>query len=171
MEIITEAFSPLYPRAFIKVINSLDSPDNMLTNNALYPWGTSVGKDKHSLSIGSAKFKHERNAIMQHQPCHGAMRQSSNYIRSGFLSNLLCIAEASKWLPIWRQNCLQLISWRGSVQLLYESVCVQQWSQQCSQNLPYVLKWLGGTIFPGWVPLSPDKFPSPLKWNPTEQFQ
>jgi len=44
----------------------------MLTNNALYPWGTSIGKDKHSLSIGlsidSAKFKHERNAIMQHQP-------------------------------------------------------------------------------------------------------
>ena len=81
MEIITEAFSPLYPRAFIIVINSLDSPDNMLTNNALYPWGTSAGEDKHSLSIGSAKFKHERNAIIQHQPCHGAMRQSSNYIR------------------------------------------------------------------------------------------
>ena len=36
-EIIPEAFSPLYPRAFIMVINSLDSPDNMLTNNALYP--------------------------------------------------------------------------------------------------------------------------------------
>ena len=33
---------------------------------------TSIGKDKHSLSIGlsigSVKFKHERNAIMQHQP-------------------------------------------------------------------------------------------------------
>ena len=42
-------------------------------------------------SIGSAKFKHERNAIMQHQPCHGAMRQSSNYIWSGFLSNPLCL--------------------------------------------------------------------------------
>ena len=31
-----------------------------------------VGKNKHGLSIGlsigSAKFKHERNAIMQHQP-------------------------------------------------------------------------------------------------------
>ena len=69
MEIIPEAFSPLYPWAFIIVINSLDSPDNMLTNNALYPWRTSVGKDKHSLSIGlsirSAKFKHERNAIMK----------------------------------------------------------------------------------------------------------
>ena len=26
---------------------------------------------------------------MQHQPCHGAMCQSSNYIWSGFLSNLL----------------------------------------------------------------------------------
>jgi len=37
MEIIPEAFSPLYPRAFIIVINSLDSTDNMLTNNALYP--------------------------------------------------------------------------------------------------------------------------------------
>jgi len=40
----------------------------MLANNALYPWGTSVGKDKHGLSIGltigSAKFKHKRNAIM-----------------------------------------------------------------------------------------------------------
>ena len=72
MEIIPEAFSPLYPWAFIIVINSLDSPDNMLANNALYPWGTSVGKDKHGLSIGlsigSARFKHERNAIMQHQP-------------------------------------------------------------------------------------------------------
>ena len=67
MEIIPEAFSPLYPRAFVVVTNSLDSPDNMLTNNALYPWGTSIGKDKHGLSIGSAKFKHERNAIMQHR--------------------------------------------------------------------------------------------------------
>ena len=37
MEIIPEAFSPLYPWAFIIVINSLDSPDNMLANNALYP--------------------------------------------------------------------------------------------------------------------------------------
>ena len=72
MEIIPDAFSPLYPRAFIIVINSLDSPDNMLTNDALYPRDTSVGKDEHSLSIGlsigSAKFKHERNAVMQHQP-------------------------------------------------------------------------------------------------------
>ena len=72
MEIIPEAFSPLYPKAFIIVINSLDSTDYMLTNNALYPWGTSVGKDKHGLSIGltigSVKIKHERNAIMQHQP-------------------------------------------------------------------------------------------------------
>ena len=55
-EIIPEAFSPLYPRAFIIVTNSLDSPHN---------------KDKQSpsvgLSIGSAKFKNERNAIMQHQ--------------------------------------------------------------------------------------------------------
>ena len=58
------------PRAFIIVINSLDSPGNMLTNNALYPWGTSIGKDKHGLSIGSAKFKHERNAIVQHQPVY-----------------------------------------------------------------------------------------------------
>ena len=86
MEIIPEAFSPLYPQAFIRVINSLDSPDNMLTNNVLYPRGTSVGKDKHGLSIGSAKVKHERNAIMQHAP---AMCQSSNYIWSSFLSNLL----------------------------------------------------------------------------------
>jgi len=72
MEIIPEAFSPLYPRAFIVVTNSLDSPDNMLTNNALYPWGTNTGKDKRGLSIGisicSAKFKHKKNAIMQHQP-------------------------------------------------------------------------------------------------------
>ena len=56
MEIISEAFSPLYPWAFIIVTNSLDSPHN---------------KDKQSpsvgLSIGSAKFKNERNAIMQHQ--------------------------------------------------------------------------------------------------------
>jgi len=39
MEIIPEAFSPLYPQAFIRVINSLDSPDNMLINNVtvLYP--------------------------------------------------------------------------------------------------------------------------------------
>jgi len=28
MEITPEAFSPLYPQAFIRVINSLDSPDN-----------------------------------------------------------------------------------------------------------------------------------------------
>jgi len=49
MEIVPEAFSPLYPLAFIIVINSLDLPDNMLTNNALYPWCTSVGKDKHGL--------------------------------------------------------------------------------------------------------------------------
>jgi len=72
MEIIPEAFSLLYPQAFIRVINSLDSPDNMLTNNVLYPsgTGTSVGKDKHGLSIGSAKVKHERNAIMQHRASH-----------------------------------------------------------------------------------------------------
>ena len=44
LEIIPKAFSLLYPRAFIVVINSLDSPDNILTNNALYPRGTSVGK-------------------------------------------------------------------------------------------------------------------------------
>jgi len=71
MEIIPEAFHRC-TRAFIIVINSLDSSDNMLTNNALYPWGTSIGKDKHGLSIGltigSVKIKHERNAIMQHQP-------------------------------------------------------------------------------------------------------
>ena len=83
------------PGAFIIVINSLDSPDNMLTNNEIYPWHTSVGKDKHSLSIGlsigTTKFKHERNAIMQHQPCHGTMHQTSNYIRSGFLLNLLWV--------------------------------------------------------------------------------
>jgi len=81
MEIIPEAFSLLYPRAFIVVINSLDSPDNILTNNALYPWGTSVGKDKHGLSIGlgigSVKFKHERNAIMQHQPVFKLSTQTS----------------------------------------------------------------------------------------------
>ena len=75
MEIIPEAFSPLYHQAFIIVINSLDSPDNMLTNNALYPWGTSLGKDKHGLSIGlsigSAKFKHER---MQH---HASLQNTS----------------------------------------------------------------------------------------------
>jgi len=118
MEIITEAFSPLYPQAFIIVINSLDSPDNMLTNNALYPRGTSVGKDKHSLNIGlsicSAKFKHERNAIMQHQPYHGAMRQSSNYIRSGFLSNLLWSMpiESFLWWP-QHPTLLKHISTRG----------------------------------------------------------
>ena len=66
----TWGFFTAVPRAFITVINSLDSPDNMLTNNALYPWGTSVGKDKHGLSIGSAKVKHERNAIMQHRANH-----------------------------------------------------------------------------------------------------
>ena len=71
MEIIPEAFSSLYRQAFILVINSLDSPDNKLTMHCT-PKGTSTGKDKHGqsigLSIGSAKFKHERNAIMQHQP-------------------------------------------------------------------------------------------------------
>ena len=61
-----EAVSLLYPRIVI------NSPDNMLTNDALYPSGIRVGKDKRGLSIGlsiaSAKFKHKRNAIMQHQP-------------------------------------------------------------------------------------------------------
>ena len=37
MDIKPEAFSPLYLQAFIVVINPLDPPDNMLTNNALYP--------------------------------------------------------------------------------------------------------------------------------------
>jgi len=46
MDIKPEAFSPLYLQAFIVVINHLDPPDNMLTNNALYPWGTRIGKDK-----------------------------------------------------------------------------------------------------------------------------
>ena len=51
MEIKPKAFSPLYPWAFIIVINSLELPDNniMLANNALYPWGTRVGKDKLGL--------------------------------------------------------------------------------------------------------------------------
>jgi len=44
----------------------------MLASNALYPGVANVGKDKHGLSIGisicSAKFKHEGDAIMQHQP-------------------------------------------------------------------------------------------------------
>ena len=61
-----EAVSLLYPRIVI------NSPDNMLTNDALYPSGIRIGKDKRGLSIGlsiaSAKFKHKRNAIMQHQP-------------------------------------------------------------------------------------------------------
>ena len=69
MEIITEAFSPLYPRAFIIVINSLDSPDNMLTNNALYPWGTSVGKDKHGLSTGIYE-------VQTRKECHHAASAS-----------------------------------------------------------------------------------------------
>jgi len=72
MEITPKAFSLLYPQAFIVVTNSLDSPDNMLASNALYPGVANVGKDKHGLSIGisicSAKFKHEGDAIMQHQP-------------------------------------------------------------------------------------------------------
>ena len=66
MEIIPEAFSLLYPRHSDQFFG-FTRP-----NNALYPWGTSVGKDKHGLSIGlstgSANFKHERNAIMPHQP-------------------------------------------------------------------------------------------------------
>ena len=95
MEIIPEAFSPLYPRAFI-VINSLDSPDNMLTNNALYPWGTSVGKDKHGLSIGISIGSGSSNTKGL-QSC--SISQSSNYIRSGFLSNLLCIPEG-QWVPL-----------------------------------------------------------------------
>ena len=37
MEITTKAFSLLYPQAFIVVTNSLDSPDDVLANNALYP--------------------------------------------------------------------------------------------------------------------------------------
>jgi len=86
MEIIPEAFSPLYPRAFIIVINSLDSPHNKLTHNALYPWRTSVGKAKQILSIGmcigSAKFKHERNAIMQHIS-HALAQCASPQITSG----------------------------------------------------------------------------------------
>ena len=46
----TWGFFTAVPQAFIIVIYSLDSPDNILTNNALYPWCTSVGKDKHGLS-------------------------------------------------------------------------------------------------------------------------
>ena len=131
MEIIPEAFSPLYPRAFIIVIDSLDSSDNMLTNNALYPWRTSVGKDKHSLSIGSAKFKHERNAIMQHQPCHGTMRQSSNYIRSGFLSNLLWVRTGNDgWVPFLECQLTWVHAtflWYSQVSAIASSLCGSVW--------------------------------------------
>ena len=120
MEIIPEAFSPLYPWAFIIVINSLDSPDNMLANNALYPWGTSVGKDTHRLSIGSAKFKHERM-----QSC--SISQSSNYIRSGFLSNLLCCGPAvveTMWL-LWIILACRLL-WTNSANSVHfnSKLCV-----------------------------------------------
>jgi len=82
MEIIPDASSPLYLQAFIIVINSLDSPDNMLTNDALYPRDTSVGKDEHSLSSNMKGM----------QSC--SISQSSNYIRYGFLSNLLWFQQS-----------------------------------------------------------------------------
>jgi len=51
---------------------SLEKWTLLLPTKELYPWGTgtSVGKDKHGLSIGSVKVKHERNAIMQHRASH-----------------------------------------------------------------------------------------------------
>ena len=62
----------------------------------MYRQGICIGIVRHmyrqGICIGRAKFKHEKNAIMQHQPCNGAMRQSSNYIRSGFLSYLLWVS-------------------------------------------------------------------------------
>jgi len=81
----TWGFFTAVPPSFHQSDQFLDSPDNMLTNNVLYPWGTSVGKDKHGLSIGSAKVKHDRKS----RSTAPAMRQSLNYIRSSFLSNLL----------------------------------------------------------------------------------
>ena len=90
--LLNEAFSPLYPRAFVIVMNSLDPPHNKLPNNALYRWRTSVGKDKPSLSIGTNKYRQYEVQTRKecnhaaHQPRPGAMRHSSNYIRSGFLS-------------------------------------------------------------------------------------
>ena len=37
MEIELVAFSPLYPTAFVRVINALNSPNGMLSISALYP--------------------------------------------------------------------------------------------------------------------------------------
>jgi len=62
----TEAFSPLYPK--FRSDQFFGFTRQYANKQCTVPRGTSVGKDKHSLSIGSAKFKHERNAIMQHQP-------------------------------------------------------------------------------------------------------
>ena len=63
MEIIPKAFSPLYPQAFIS--DQFFGFTRQYANKQciLYPRGTSVGK-------GSAKVKHERNAIMQHHASH-----------------------------------------------------------------------------------------------------
>ena len=104
-----QRLSLLYPRAFIIVINSLDSPDNMLTNNALYPWGTSVGKDKPlcSAAVRTARVHNSNRSPVQSSNTKGmqscSMSLSSNYIWSGFLSDLLCAEGDSTCYSTWHQ--------------------------------------------------------------------
>ena len=75
-----EAFSLLYPRAFIIVINSLHSPDNMLTNSALYPWVTSVGKGNFGLLFVELEY-----IILIGAQCKVQRRKECNHAASARL--------------------------------------------------------------------------------------
>ena len=100
-----QRLSLLYSRAFIIVINFLDSPDNMLTNDALYPWGTSVGKDKplYSAAVCTARVHNSNRGPVRSSNTKGMQSRSiclsSNYVRSGFLLDLLCAEGNSTWTP------------------------------------------------------------------------
>ena len=91
-----------------------------------------IGQDKQGLSIGlsigSVKFKHERNAIMQHQPV---------YIWSSFLSNLLWKPPGTPSLGVvffliqcnwFHAAYLSLLTWPSMNQVL------QDQSHDCTLN-------------------------------------
>ena len=90
----------------------------MLTNNALYPWGTSVGKDKHCAVCRAQVHNSNRSPVQSSnmkrmQSC--SISLSSNYIRSSFLLDLLwycenttnCIPQfESRWLMVWNMHAI-----------------------------------------------------------------
>ena len=127
MDIKPVAFSPLYPWAFIIAINSLDSPDNMSRNNALYPWGTSVGKDKLGLGHSAVRraWVHNGSPVPSSNMKGIQSRSislSSKYIWSNFLLDLIWQLSAHRqmYCTYCMKTCVVLVSIPRAACLLCE---------------------------------------------------